>query len=198
VYIDRRSNVVTCGDRRTTVRAYPVSVEWPSRWACQSLPVETCRAAVLRQLRLSQDVRLAVGVDRFDYTKGIDEKLLVVETLLEVHPEFRDRLVFVQIAEPSRTYLAAYRESRTRVLEAADRVNRRFGGANYKPIVLLTAHHEPAEVYEFLRAADLCYVGSLHDGINLVAKEFVAARDDEHGVLVLSCLPVRRGSSSMP
>jgi trehalose 6-phosphate synthase len=186
-HVDRRRNVVTCGDRRTAVRAYPVSVEWPNRWACQASSVEACRVAVRRRLRLPPDLRLVVGVDRLDYTKGIEEKFQVLERLLEMRPAFRERLVLVQIAEPSRTHVPAYRELRTRVWETADRVNRRFGGDHYKPIVLLEAHHEPAEVYEILRAADVCYVGSLQDGMNLVAKEFVAARDDEHGVLVLSC-----------
>jgi trehalose 6-phosphate synthase len=185
-HIDRRRNVITCGDRRTTVHAYPVSVEWPSRWACQSPPVATCRAAVRRQLHLPPDVRLAVGVDRLDYTKGIDEKFLAVERLLELHPEFCERFVFVQIAEPSRDCLAAYQAYRSRLADTTDRINLRFGTDRYRPLILLEAHHEPAEVYRFLRAADVCYVGSLHDGMNLVAKEFVVARDDERGVLVLS------------
>jgi trehalose 6-phosphate synthase len=167
-----------------TVRAYPVSVEWPNRVACQSPPVETCRAVVRRQL--PPDVRLAVGVDRLDYTKGINEKCLAVERLLESHPEFREHFVFVQIAEPSRDCLAAYQTCRSQLARTVDRLNRRFGTERYRPIILLEAHHEPAEVYQFLRAADVCYVGSLHDGMNLVAKEFVAARDDNQGVLVLS------------
>jgi trehalose 6-phosphate synthase len=92
----------------------------------------------------------------------------------------------VQIAEPSRERLSAYRELHARIVATVDRINGRFGGDGYRPIILRETHHEPAEVYEFLRAADLCYVGSLHDGMNLVAKEFVAARDDLRGVLVLS------------
>jgi trehalose 6-phosphate synthase len=92
----------------------------------------------------------------------------------------------VQIAEPSRTGLAAYQAYRSQLVETAGRVNARFGNESYRPIILLEAHHEPADVYRFLRAADVCYVGSLHDGMNLVAKEFVAARDDHRGVLMLS------------
>jgi trehalose 6-phosphate synthase len=167
------------------VRAHPVSVEWPSRVAAQSPSVEACRATIRRQLGLAPDVRLGVGVDRLDYTKGIVEKLLAVERLLERHPEQIGRFVFVQIAEPSRPCLPAYRDLRSTLWATADRINARFG-SDACPIRLLEAHHEPAEVYRFLRAADLCYVGSLHDGMNLVAKEFVAARDDEQGVLILS------------
>jgi trehalose 6-phosphate synthase len=183
-HIDRGRGVIAYGDRRVTVRAYPVSVEWPNRTARQSPPVETCRAVVRRQL--PPDVRLAVGVDRLDYTKGIDEKFLAVERLLELHSELRERFVFVQIAEPSRECLGAYHAYRSRVARTVDRINLRFGTDCYRPLILLDAHHEPGEVYQFLRAADVCFVGSLHDGMNLVAKEFVAARDDDQGALVLS------------
>jgi trehalose 6-phosphate synthase len=117
---------------------------------------------------------------------GLEEKVRVIERLLERYPEFRERLVLAQIAEPSRAGLAAYQAYRSRLTETTRRVNARFGTARYRPIILLESHHEPAEVYRFLRAADVCYVGSLHDGMNLVAKEFVAARDDHRGVLILS------------
>lgn len=185
-HVNHAESVVTDGDRRTLVRAYPVSVEWPSRWVARSAAIETCQEDVRRQLQLQADVRVGVGVDRLDYTKGIHEKFLAVERLLETHPEFRRRFVFVQLAEPSRACLPAYRDLRSQLLTTADRINMRFGVDRYQPIVLLEAHHEPEEVYRFLRAADVCYVGSLHDGMNLVAKEFVSARDDDRGVLILS------------
>jgi trehalose 6-phosphate synthase len=94
--------------------------------------------------------------------------------------------VFVQVAEPSRGCLPAYRATRARLLDTAARVNARFGSDGYRPIRLLEEHHEPAEVYQLYRAADVCVVNSLHDGMNLVAKEFIASRDDNDGVLVLS------------
>jgi trehalose 6-phosphate synthase len=184
--ISRAQDVVEYKGRRTTVRAYPVSVEWPNRFACQSPPIQVCRASVRRQLGLPPDVRLGVGVDRLDYTKGINEKLLVVEQFLDSYPEFREQFAFVQIAEPSRECLPAYRDIRARVLATADRINRRFATDRFRPIIVRESRHEPVEVYRFLRAADVCYVGSLHDGMNLVAKEFVSARDDERGVLIVS------------
>jgi trehalose 6-phosphate synthase len=92
----------------------------------------------------------------------------------------------VQVAEPSRDCLPAYRAARAGIVATSERVNARFGSGGYRPIVLLETHHEPAEVYRLYRAADVCYVGSLHDGMNLVAKEFVCARSDRRGVLVLS------------
>ena len=168
------------------MRSYPVSIEWPNRRVCESPPVSVCRKMVERQLNLDPDTRLGVGVDRMDYTKGIEEKFLAVERLLELRPDLIGRFVFVQLAEPSRDCLRAYRELRSRVWNTLERINRRFGAGSYLPLVLRQAHHEPEEVYRFLRGADLCYVASLHDGMNLVAKEFVSARDDETGVLMLS------------
>jgi trehalose 6-phosphate synthase len=182
----REENAVVYRGRRTLVRAYPVSVEWPNRWARQSPPVDVCRAAVRSRFGLSENTQLIVGVDRMDYTKGINEKCLALERLLATRPELRERLVLLQIAEPSRASLDAYRECRSEIIATVDRINLRFGKGDYRPVILLEQHHEPAEVFELLRAGDVCYVGSLHDGMNLVAKEFVSARDDERGVLILS------------
>lgn len=184
--VDRRQHVIWYRGRQTAVRDYAVSIEWPNRWATQTPSAEICRAAVCRELGLATSIRLGVGVDRLDYTKGIEEKFLAVERLLEREPDFRERFTFVQIAEPSRESLPAYQRVRARIARTAERINVRFGTHRYRPIVVREAHHEPAEVYRFLRAADLCYVNSLHDGMNLVAKEFVCARDDRRGVLILS------------
>jgi trehalose 6-phosphate synthase len=185
-HIDRDESVITYAGHRAAVRAYPASIAWPSRYAARPPEVEVCRREIRRELHLPLGVRLGVGVDRLDYTKGIEEKFLAVERLLDCYPEFRESFVFVQIAEPSRQRLKAYREVRHRISETADRINLRFGTGNYRPILLLEDHHTASDVHRFLRAADLCHVGSLHDGMNLVSKEFVSARDDERGVLVLS------------
>ena len=108
------------------------------------------------------------------------------ERLLDRYPEFRGRFTFAQLAAPSLTKIDRYRDLNDVVESTARRINQRFGRSDYQPILLLRSHHEPPEVFRFLRAADLCYVSSLHDGMNLVAKEFVAARTDMRGVLVLS------------
>jgi trehalose 6-phosphate synthase len=184
--VNRDRTMITYEGHRTEVRDYPVSIDWDGASMRQSAPIEICRATVRRQLGLPANTILGVGVDRLDYTKGIAEKFLAVERLLESKSDMRGRFVFAQIAEPSRDCLPAYREIRARVVGTADRINRRFGTGEYRPIVLLEARHEPPDVYRFLRAADVCYVGSLHDGMNLVAKEFVCARDDARGVLMLS------------
>jgi trehalose 6-phosphate synthase len=174
--VDRRENVVNFRGHSTQVRAYPVGAEWSNPFIRATPAAKACRTRLCRDLQLPAGVRMGVGIDRLDYTKGINQKFLAIERLLEIHPEFRGRFVFVQIAEPSRDCLPAYRTARAQLVETAERVNRRFGTDILRPIILLEAHHEPADVYRMYRAADFCYVGSLHDGMNLVAKEFVCAR----------------------
>lgn len=184
--IDRETRAVIQGPRRTLVRPYPISIEWPVRWTVGAPPIATTRAEIRRELDLAPDAWLGVGIDRLDYTKGIEERLSAVDELLTHHPEMRGRFTFVQLAAPSRTKIDRYRELSERVEALAARINDRWSSGSYRPVVLLRSHHEPTSVFRYYRAADLCYVSSLHDGMNLVAKEFVASRDDEQGVLVLS------------
>ncbi len=184
--IDRENNAVIVQGQRTLVRPYPISIEWPNRWAETAPSPQECRAQVWRDWGLKPKALLGVGVDRLDYTKGIEERLLAVEHLLEKFPQYRGRFTFAQLAAPSRTKIERYRDLNETVESLAARINQRFGTQDYKPILMLRAHHEPPEVFRFFRAADLCYISSLHDGMNLVAKEFVAARTDLRGVLVLS------------
>jgi len=178
--------IVTYRGQRTLVRAYPVGIQWANETVRTTPPANVCREQVCRELGLRTDVALGVGIDRLDYTKGIDEKFLAIERFLEQHPEFHGRFAFVQVADPSRSCLPEYRNERDKIVATARRVNVRFGAGAQPPILLRERHHDMPEVYRLYRAADFCYVGSLRDGMNLVAKEFVRARDDERGVLVLS------------
>jgi trehalose 6-phosphate synthase len=141
---------------------------------------------VRERLGIAADVRIGVGVDRLDYTKGILERFYAVERLLELESRWVGKFSFVQAAAPSRSSIEEYQNLDTKVRATAERINKRFGRPGYQPIVLAIEHHDAARVYEMYRAGDLCYVSSLHDGMNLVAKEFAAARDDEQGVLILS------------
>jgi trehalose 6-phosphate synthase len=184
--IDREHNAVVMQGQRTLIRPYPIALEWPVHWVEKAPSPEECRARVWSELGLKSNALLGVGVDRLDYTKGIEERLQAVERLLERHPEFRGRFSFAQLAAPSRTKIDRYRQLNEAVESLAARINEKFASGDYRPIILLRFHHEPPEVFRYLRAADLCYVSSLHDGMNLVAKEFVAARTDLRGVLVLS------------
>ena len=184
--IDREHSTATTGGQVTLVKPYPISIAWPPTALAGQPSVAECRAQVRAAHGLAPDALLAVGVERFDYTKGIADRFRAIETLLERHPEWLGRLTLLQIAAPSRSSLASYRHTQEEAKAMAEAINRRFARDDWRPILLVPRHHEPAEVFTLFRAADLCLVSSLHDGMNLVAKEFVAARDDEDGVLVLS------------
>jgi trehalose 6-phosphate synthase len=184
--IDREATAVVQGARRTLVRAYPISIEWPVHWLREVPPAADCRREIRKELGLTDDALIGVGVDRLDYTKGIEERLHAVDMLLARYPEYRGRFVFVQLAAPSRTKIDRYRELNERIEVLAAEINSKWSTGRNPAIVLRRFHHEPAAVFRYFRAADLCYVSSLHDGMNLAAKEFVAAREDGLGVLVLS------------
>jgi trehalose 6-phosphate synthase len=127
-----------------------------------------------------------LGVERWDFTKGIVERFRALDALLDKDPPCRGKITLLQVAAPSRSKLPAYRALQEQTLSEAKRINDKFGTPTWRPIVLIDHHQEPREVFELFRAADFCIVNSLHDGMNLVAKEFIAARDDQEGVLILS------------
>ena len=171
----------------TLVRPYPISVAFPDSGA-ESRTWKSSgeeRAALLQELGAEASL-LGIGVDRVDYTKGILERFHGIERFLEVYPEYQGRFSFVQIGAPSRTHILRYQQFLDEVSAEADRINGRFQNGKWKPILLLKKHHSHKEIARFYRAASVCLVTSLHDGMNLVAKEFIASREDERGVLILS------------
>jgi trehalose 6-phosphate synthase len=184
--VDRECFDVSYRGKITAVRRYPISIAWPPPAELIQKSVPDCRAHVREVNNLPLNHKVGVGVDRLDYTKGILERLRAIERLLELNPNWIGRFSFIQIAAPTRGGIEEYQHHETQVRDLAARINTRFGNTGPPPIVLRIAHHTSSEVYEYLRAADLCFVSSLHDGMNLVAKEFVAARDDECGSLILS------------
>jgi trehalose-6-phosphate synthase len=176
-------------DHHTTVRPFPISVDLTpedssAEGANQGLNYLE-RASLLRGLGIEATF-LGIGVDRVDYTKGILERFLAVERFLERCPNYQWKFTFVQIGAPSRTHIKRYHDLLAEVEAEAERINWRFQTGKWKPIVFLKRRHSHTEIASYYRAADLCLVTSLHDGMNLVAKEFVAGRSDERGVLVLS------------
>jgi trehalose 6-phosphate synthase len=177
---------VTLRGHTCHVAPYPISIEWPPRWLAGEPDIATARREVRRSYGIAENVRLALGVERWDFTKGIIERFQALEVYLEQQPAARGSVTLLQIAAPSRSELPAYQELQQRTLAEAARVNARFATDSWKPIVLVGEHQEPEKVFRLYRAADVCVVNSLHDGMNLVAKEFIAARDDEDGVLILS------------
>jgi trehalose-6-phosphate synthase len=193
--VDRNIEALTEWDRFavnrlghvTKVRPYPISVAFPegppSPDRLRGAGAE--RAALCEELGL-ESPRLVVGVDRVDYTKGILERFRGLERLLDERPSSQRHVTLVQIGAPSRTHIERYQQFFDEVAAEAARINARFGNGHWKPIVLLNRHHSHEEIDRYFRAAAVCLVTSLHDGMNLVAKEFVAARDDNRGVLILS------------
>jgi trehalose-6-phosphate synthase len=193
--VDRAVEAITEWDRFavnrqghvTRVRPYPISVAFPEI-AAQAEPAGSSgaeRAELCEELGIEATL-LGIGVDRVDYTKGILERFSAIEHFLELNPTYQRRFTFIQIGAPSRTHIDRYRNFLEEVSAEAQRINARFQAGRWKPIVLLKRHHSHQEIERFYRAASLCLVTSLHDGMNLVAKEFVAARADDRGVLILS------------
>jgi alpha,alpha-trehalose-phosphate synthase [UDP-forming] len=172
----------------TTVRPFPISVDFrETQTAATEItasPYEL-RATLLKNLGIKASF-LGVGVDRVDYTKGILERFRGVERFLEKYPTYLGKFTFVQIGAPSRTHIQRYHDFLDEVQAEANRINTRFQTPDWRPIALLIRHHSHNEIMPYYRAADLCMVTSLHDGMNLVAKEFVATREDEEGALILS------------
>ena len=185
--VDWENFTVRRNGHLTSVKPFPISVARPDplAYAESRKPQSAQRAELLTSLGVSAQ-HLGVGVDRMDYTKGIVERFLGIERFLERWPEFVGQFSFAQIAAPSRSRIPRYREFEQAVEAEAKRINERFQTSTWRPILLRRRHHGHEEILRFYRAADLCLVTSLHDGMNLVAKEFVASRDDEDGVLILS------------
>ncbi len=174
------------GGRPTFVKPFPISID-PSLWQG---PVRAGDQAAerkhIRALLGLKNEKIIFGVDRLDYTKGIPDRLHAFGRMLETHPRWRGRVSLVQVGAPSREHLASYQALLAAVESAVDAVNNRFKTDTWTPVIYRPVHHRPEEIAQMYRAADVCVVSSLHDGMNLVAKEFIASRADEQGVLMLS------------
>jgi trehalose 6-phosphate synthase len=184
--IDWDHSTVQRHEHRTTVHPFPISVDLSDEKKVPRQSAYGERASLLKTLGV-EAVLMGLGVDRLDYTKGILERFLAIERFLEKYPRYQGVFTFVQIGAPSRTHIKRYHDLQAEVEAEAERINWRFRAEQWKPIVLLERQHSHQEIEPYYRSADLCLVTSLHDGMNLVAKEFVATRQDERGVLILSC-----------
>jgi trehalose 6-phosphate synthase len=181
VRVNRSEMSIEIDGRRVRVRPYPISIEWPYPTASES-----DGAALREKLGIAPDVHVSIGVDRCDYTKGLLERVAAIELMLEQHRELRGRYVYVQIAAPTRMQIGRYRDLSVELAAAVARVNERFGDAQYTPIVLRLESVAPPEVRLHYAMADSAIVTPLHDGMNLVAKEYAASCSGSRGALVLS------------
>jgi trehalose-6-phosphate synthase len=174
-------------DHLTLVQPFPISVDLTDARQPEATPDSYVERSALFKALGVEATLMGVGVDRVDYTKGILERFLAIERFLDKYPRYQSQFTFVQIGAPSRSHLKRYHDLMAEVEAEADRINWRFQTDKWKPIVFLNRQHNHEEIQGYYRAADLCLVTSLHDGMNLVAKEFVASRHDDRGVLILSC-----------
>ena len=184
--IDLEQFAITRSNHTTYIKPFPISIAFAGDKA--SAPPEMTeeeKTDLLRDIGVESEF-IGLGVDRLDYTKGIIERLRAVEDFLENNKEFLKKFTFIQIAPPSRDQIPRYREFGEEVKNEVERINKKFAANGWKPIVFLAKHHTHEELNRFYQIADVCLVTSLHDGMNLVAKEFISVRSDEQGVLILS------------
>lgn len=184
--VDQERFEVTRGGKVTTVRPFPISIDYAEHEAmARSQRVESYMDGWRVQLGLHDEL-LGIGIDRIDYTKGIPDRLRAIDRLLEKHPSCQKRFVFVQIGVPSRSHLPQYKAIDDEIDRLVEEINWRWKSDAWRPIILLKQQYGQPELAALHRLARFCVVSSLHDGLNLVAKEFVSSRFDDDGVLVLS------------
>lgn len=184
--IDREKFEVTCDGKKSLIRHFPISIDF------ERISLEAQKKNVTAEMqrikdRLDlQDELIIIGMDRIDYTKGIPDRFRAIDRLLEKYPEYQKRFVFIQAGVISRIQIGAYRKLREEIENLAEEINWRNSAGHWKPIHLLLEHESQLTLMALRRMASICVVSSLHDGMNLVAKEFVASRFDEDGILILS------------
>ncbi|MDD5311474.1 MAG: trehalose-6-phosphate synthase [Dehalococcoidia bacterium] len=184
--IDYERFSVSHADHTTFVSPFPISVDFDRiSENVQKPEVEQEMTALKKKYGLSNEI-VGIGLDRIDYTKGIPERLKAVDLLLTRYPKYKKKLVFFQLAEPSRIKIKKYQDLNDEIDNLVEQINSKHQTTDWKPITYIKEHKSPVTLRAFNRMARFCIVSSLHDGMNLVAKEFVSSRVDETGVLILS------------
>lgn len=180
--------LVKVKEQRTFVKPFPISIPFTLKDYDQQETENSLSPSpsqILARYGIVAEY-MGIGVERIDYTKGLIEKMLAIEYFLEKNPSYMGKFTFVQIGAPSRMLLSSYAGIFSRLVNEVERINNRFKTKNWKPVLLLPRHHSQQEIEPFYEAAHFCLITSLHDGMNLVAKEFVARRHKNNGVLILS------------
>ncbi len=178
-----KSSVIRSG-KESFIKPFPISID-PNI----SGNVSDSDKSIMEKIRLEYDLEnkiIGVGVDRIDYTKGIEERIKAIDRFLDKNPVYRGKLVFIQIGAPSRTHIKRYHDLMGEIDELVEEINWKHSDGEWKPIIYLKRHFSPEEIKPFYAMADFCIVSSLHDGMNLVAKEYIAAKENSKGALVLS------------
>jgi len=181
--VDTEKFSVVRANKETFIKAFPISVD--SYYDKNASRDNDLAEEIKKEFGLEGKI-IAVGVDRIDYTKGLVEKILAVDRFLEKYPEYKNKFVFIQLAAPSREHIKRYHELISEIDELVEKKNWKYSEGIWKPILYLKRHFSPEEISPYFKLADICLVSSLHDGMNLVAKEYVASRTDLTGTLILS------------
>ena len=184
--VDIEHGYVSKAGHLTAVRSFPISIDFEEHARMASSPrVAPATAQWWLELGHAPEM-LGIGIDRIDYTKGIPDRLHALDRLLEEHPDYVGRLVFLQVGVPSRTAIEDYESLNLALIQQVEALNRKWGRGTWKPVVFVRRHIDQESLVALHLMADFCLVSSLHDGMNLIAKEFVASRIDGDGVLILS------------
>ncbi len=181
--VDTEKFSIVRANKETHVKAFPISVD---SYFDKNPEKDKDTIEKIREEFDLKDKIIAVGVDRIDYTKGLIEKILSVDRFLEKYPEYKNKFVFIQLAAPSREHIKRYHELISEIDELVEKKNWKHSEGNWKPILYLKRHFSPEEISPYFKLGDICIVSSLHDGMNLVAKEYIASKTDLSGSLILS------------
>ncbi|MBM3244673.1 MAG: trehalose-6-phosphate synthase [Candidatus Omnitrophica bacterium] len=183
--VDTEKFSVVRSGKETFIRAFPISIN--AHISDNSFRVNPIRQVekLKKEFELENEI-IAVGVDRIDYTKGIVERILAIDRFLDKYPEYRKKFVFIQLAAPSRTHIKRYHDLIGEIDELVEKINWKHIDGDWKPVIYLKKHFSQDDIQPYYKLGDICIVSSLHDGMNLVAKEYIAEKDDLSGILILS------------
>ncbi|MBN1354483.1 MAG: trehalose-6-phosphate synthase [Candidatus Omnitrophica bacterium] len=185
--IDLERTSVTYGGHETVVRAFPISVDFDEISASsESKAVTSAMKKLKYEFSITDDTFVMVGLDRIDYTKGIIEKISAIDRFFEKFPEYKKKVVFIQKGGLSRMHIDKYRELNDKLNNQVEEVNWKHSTENWAPVIFIRKHMSRDEIIALYKIADACLVSPLHDGMNLVCKEFIAAKNDLKGILILS------------
>jgi len=185
--IDKERNSVTYGGHETLIRAFPISVDFEeTSKAADSKEIKNAMAKLREEFAIKDGTFVMVGLDRIDYTKGLIEKIQGVDRFFEKFPQYKSKVVFIQKGGLSRMHIPEYKALNERLNNLVEEVNWKHSTEKWFPILFIKKHMSRKEVIALYKIADACIVSPLHDGMNLVCKEFIAARNDLNGVLLLS------------
>jgi len=183
--VDIEKFSIVRSEKETFIRAFPISVDGHLNQNDKDADIKQEIDKIKKEFDLEGKI-IGLGVDRIDYTKGIVERVLAIDRFLEKYPEYKKKFVFVQLAAPSRVHIKRYHDLMAEIDELIEKTNWKYSDSSWKPIIYLKKHFSLDEIGPFYKMADLCIVSSLHDGMNLVAKEYVASKNDLSGALILS------------